>query len=270
MRYFFSNTVFFAAAVLLVFEIRSDTVKLKNGKIYENVKTSLSGNTLSIVYENGKKEILNADAIAELKPVKTHWKETEVKRTVESEMSAKEEKTRDKTPAKTEKRTEKKSVSSENNYSYLYSLIPGWSSLNTGRYWYAGLAISLLEFGAMRRISGKNEVRPLLDEEDGRNLQIISLLNMKDTSGGNMVRDAALIGYFSRHTADGRDAHDGLETFLNRRNAVIFLSAVTVIDVLLSRILQETKSRETENTSLYFTFRSSGRENFSLAFTKNF
>ncbi len=268
MQYFFSKAVFIAAAVMFVSGISPDRVKLKNGKIHDNVKTSLRGNTLSIQHENGKQEMIPASEIAELKPSKVRWKQTASPKTAESEISAKEEK-KEIAQAEPETLSEKQSLSSKGSYNYLYSLIPGWSSLNTGRYWYAGIGISLLELGALRKISGRNELRPLLDDEDAVNLHIISALNMKETGTGHPLRDAALIGYYRRHTLDGRDATDSTESFLNRRNGFIALSVITVIDVVLAGALQE-KAEQKADSAFSFTFRTAGKENFSLAFTKNF
>lgn len=265
MRYFFSKTALLTAAFLSVSEILPDRVKLKSGKVYDNVKTSLNENTLIIRHENGKQERISASEIAELKPGKTDWNPVP-KKNPESGISAKEPES----PAKTEQPKVNSLSSSEKNYQYLYSLIPGWSSLNTGRYWYLGLGLSLLELGELRRISGKNEIRPLLDNEDARNLQILSVLNGRETGSGNFLRDTLLIGFYHSHTLTGQNADDGLESFINRRNGLIALSILTVIDVFLSRTLGQTVPQKKDDLSFQFTIRSMNRENFSLGFTKNF
>lgn len=260
MQSFFSKAVFIASAVLFVSGIFPDRVKLKNGKIHDNVKTSLRGNTLSIQYENGKQEMIPASEIAELKPAKIQWKQTAAKKSAEPEVTAKKE------PAQTETET----LPEKGSYNYLYSLIPGWSSLNTGRFWYLGIGISLLEFGELRRISGKNETRPLLDNDDARNMQILSVLNGRADGSGNFLRDTLLIGFYRNHTLNGRNAEDDMESFINRRNGFIALSLLTVFDVVLTRTLQDKAAWKPDSASFNFTFRTAGKENFFIAFTKNF
>ncbi|MDX1959857.1 MAG: hypothetical protein SFU98_14900 [Leptospiraceae bacterium] len=264
----------------------ADTVRLKSGKIYTNVKTEIGETFTTIIDENRKEKISNSEII-ELKPEKVNWKKKieEVKKPEETKKTEEVKKNDEEKKPDVAKKTEEESNVSRNqteikknepsveskkyplNNNYLYSLIPGWSAMNTTEYWYLGISLSVLEYFALQRARGKIETRALLDNDDFRNLLILGYSQDQTFTRRELLRDVLVLNYFRNHTLQGERAINENNIDEHRRVGFNFLILWTLLDVGLSKtLLQNEENLEKPRIGVSFQ----GKENFQFYFETRF